>query len=372
MAFNGKLALAVLGAAVAVSSTAGANDSKLTFTGDARLRTERDMTYFGTTSENLYTRTRFRLKADATVNDQWNATARLSTGGNQYGSHFTNGSSAYGPRQAMTLDQAFLTYKAMDGMSLQLGKVPVSFWTAGNTVTAGVWNFDQSFEGLQMKWIGDSGAFKPYFTATYASLLENTTSADLTLFGAQLGTKWTSDDLSANFAIGSYNFNNIKGSTPVNNGHSGTTSYGNGRGNTLAGTAYKYEYAETAVDAEVTYNAAFAPVQAFGGYITNNEGDAKTGMFGGLKVGALKDVGSWHASATYKDFGADAFFAFYSEPSASMGGGSNFYGSEFQLGYQAFTAVSLVFNYHNTYHYIPALGGRAPSDLYVFDVSATF
>lgn len=135
---------------------------------------------------------------------------------------------------------------------------------------------------------------------------------------------------------------------------------------------YKYEYAETAVDAEVTLNTVFAPVQAFGGYITNNEGNAKTGMFGGLKVGGLKDVGTWHASATYKDFGADAFFAFYSEPSASMGGGSDFYGSEYQLAYQAFPAVSLVFNYHNSYHYFPALGGRAPTDLYVLDVSATF
>jgi len=239
MAFNAKLALAVLGAAVAVSSTAGASDSKLNFTGDARFRTERDVFYVGSTTDNTYTRTRFRLKADATVNDQWSATARLSTGGSQYGSHFTNGTSGYGPRAAFTLDQAYLGYKAMDGLTLQLGKVPVSFWTAGNTVTAGVWNFDQSFEGLQGKWVGDSGAFKPYFTATYATLLDNLVSADITLLGAQLGTKWMSDDLSANFAVSSYNFNNVKGSAPINNGYAlasatpSTLNYGAGRGNTV-------------------------------------------------------------------------------------------------------------------------------------------
>lgn len=383
MAFQRKLALATLGAALAVSSFAGAHESKVTFTGDARFRTEKD-SYFlpGTTTDNLYTRTRFRLKADAQVNDQWNATARLSTGTSQFGSHFTNGSSGsagtagFGARQQFTLDQAFLGYKAMDSLTLQLGKVPVSFWSAGNTVTAGLWNFDQSFEGLQTKWMGDSGALKPYFTATYATLVENASTADITMFGAQLGTKWSSDDLSANVAIGSYSFNNVKGLTPsaaTTNFPASYAAFYGARGNTLLAGAYKFEYAETALDAEVTMNTGFAPVQVFGGYITNSNGDANTAMFGGLKLGALKDVGTWYVSGTYKDFGRDAFFAGYSEPTASMGGGTGFYGTEFQAGYQAFQAVSVVFNYHNTYHDFAALGGdKAPTDLYVLDLNATF
>ena len=115
MAFYGKLALLAFGAAVAVSSTAGAqsNDwaNRITLNGDARFRVERDMTYNNpNTSDNVYGRMRFRLGINAKVNDALTATARVATGASQYSTQFNLGQSpagqgtGWGSRQSFTLD----------------------------------------------------------------------------------------------------------------------------------------------------------------------------------------------------------------------------------------------------------------------------
>lgn len=391
-----QIALATFGVFAAGSIATAAT---VNFSGDARFRTERDwFEHFAapsasgsaanassTSADNLYARTRFRLKAEVQVNDEISATARLTTGKDQYSTHYTLGGSGtgsgngFGARWPFNLDQAFLNYKIAETMHLQLGKVPVSYWTAGNSVSGTMWN-DQSFEGLQAKWMGDFGTFKPYATANYAVLLEriqasgvaNSSSVgwDPTLFGIQLGTKWASDDLAANLAVGSYNYSGIKGfNTSWTN--LGSTYFAGARGNTLDGSNnFVYDYQTLAVDAEVTYTFGFAPLSLFGSYITNNEGENKTGMHGGAKLGTLKDIGSWFVAAVYKDFGRDAFFANYSETTNSFGG-AGLRAMEFSAGYQMFPNANLTLAYHSTTHdLVDGTNGRA--DLYLLDMNASF
>jgi len=393
--FN-KFALATVGATLAAASFA--NAGTINFSGDARFRIQRDYyehlgnaagaTAAGTVTspaaDNLYSRTRFRLKAEAQVNDELSATARFTTGSNQYSTHYTDGAKGgFGTHWAPWLDLAFLNYKFSETLNLQLGKVPVSFWTAGKEVTGTIWNFDQSFEGLQTTWVGDFGSFKPYAVATYASLLDRLQlheatgvsgadiGSDISLLGIQVGTKWAADALAANLAIGTYVYSGIKGLPTAQATGLSSSLFSGARGNSLTGgTSFTNDYNTMAVDAEVTYTTGFAPISVFGSYIANSEGDQKTGLHGGVKVGALKDVGSWFASFVYKDFGRDAFFANYSEPTRSMGG-AGLRAMESSVGYQAWQNANVTIAYDNSYHDLTG-GGTGEFDVFLLDLNAKF
>ncbi len=404
MAFYGKYALLAFGAAVAVSSTAGAQSSdwanRITVNGDARFRIQRDLnlcpstsaTYGCSATDNMYERMRFRLGVNAKVNDSLNAVARLSTGNNQFGTNFNLGTTptstaaapaGWGARQLFTLDQAYLNYKLGDSATIQAGKVPVPFWVAGNAWT--LWNFDQSLEGVQAKWNGDMGAMKPYATLNYSSFLDRTQTQnaapsvttgngpDLMFLGAQLGVKYTTDMLWANVAIGSYNF----GTKDTLVSSSGTTAKGNSTNTTTtiagctAGLCYANDYKETDVQAEVGYNLGFAPVAVYGGYTTNSDGNNKTAMVGGVKLGALKDVGSWSAGYEYRDLGADSFLATYGDPTWGVGGGTGVNGSSVTAAYQMWPNASLGVSYQAGRRDLAA-GGNTGVESYYTELVASF
>lgn len=377
-----------------------ASAASFNFSGDARFRSDRDwLEHYSTpnavgattsvqpSADNLYALMRLRMKAAAQVNDEMSATARLTTGSNQFlpdaqfGGPSGSSGAGFGARWGFALDQAFLNYKFAENLSVQFGKVPVLFWTAGNSVTGSLWNFDQSLDGLQFTWVGDFGVFKPYITANYSVLYDrisvqsqtatpsSTVGQDLGFLGVQIGTKYMTEYISANFAVGSYNYDGIKGFDSTFTTFS-NSYFAGAHGNTLNGNTFAYDYQEVAVDADLTYHFSFAPVSVFGSFITNSDGLYKTGTDGGLKIGNLKDVGTWFVSAVYKDFGRDAFFANYAEPFMSYGG-TGLRSLEYSAGYQFWLNANVVLSYQASNHDLSD-GTTGRYERYMLDVNAVF
>jgi hypothetical protein len=281
----------------------------------------------------------------------------------------------WGSNKPFELNLGYLDYKPMAGINLHFGKNPNIFWTPGKTPM--VWNADQTFEGLNAKWMGDFGSMKPWVGLSYAQMWDRVNNAgnvasdaangaDVAMFGAQAGLKWAADPVDVTFGVGSYNYNNIKGLPFA--GTSGAL-LGNSADQTVT-TAYRYDYKLLNAGLEVGYNLGFAPLTAFFDYVTNSDAsEGNNGMLAGFRLGQLKDQGSWTVMYNYRDVARDAVFARVSD-TTFLGGQSDVRGHEMQVGYQAWQNAALGLTYSS--------GNRAAStanysyEAYYLDLVAAF
>lgn len=361
MTFFGKATIAALGMAVVSSLAMAQSDwkDKFSFSGDYRFRFDRqtDGSTTGTaagTATNDRMRFRARLLFTGKVNDSMTAVTRFSTGDGSVRSTLhtlgTNGTA--GGANAMRLSYlqlAYLDYKVMDNLNIQFGKVPNMFWEAGGEYFIHV--ADMSWEGMQAAWTGDMGNMKPYAHVDYHYIADRvnnqpnsaTGGPDITMFGGQAGMKMSMSPLDLNVAVGSLNYSNVKGYTS-NGGNlcsSATSCYGNSVDTTTS--TMKYEYKLLTAALEVGYNLGFAPISVYTTYVQNQDpSDNNKGMLGGVKLGALKDVGSWSVSTSYRDLAKDSTIGDFTDFSWLLGG-TDIMGMRTVAAYQMWKDASWAF-----------------------------
>ncbi len=350
MDFFGKLKIAVLGAAIVSTSVASAQtDWKDRFSvgGDLRYRVARELVGAPETEtvDDMTTRLRARLNVAAKVNDALTAHFRIGTGeGPQNGYTLMDD---YSSTKDFGLLLGYLDYQMTDSFSFQLGKAPNQFWSAGQS--AMVWSPDMNFEGIQAKWNGDMGDFKPFVTLAYATMDDQGgNKADINMFGAQIGTGWSMEPFNIGVAVGMFSYNSLKGMDT--NGNSVDAEFNNILNAGL----------------EVGYDLGFAPVSVFVDYVQNSDpSENNKGMLGGLALGKLEDVGSWMVRVSYRDLEADATFDRFADP-YFLGGGTQVRGTELSAAYMFLgnTSVGLTWN--------SGTAAKKTAENYYLDFTTTF
>ena len=356
MALFNKIILTALGAVVAVSSTAMAQDKwtdKITLGGNLRVRAERNTWEAAGTSpenDNLRGRVRFQLTANMKFSDELMIGSRLSTGGNDTGtaraSNFDFGS--FQSRRDFSVDLAYFQYTPMKNLVIHAGKNPFMWWKAGRnpmTVFSGM----AGFEGVQAKYTHELGSFAPFFGLGYYTLLDQNSTAttghlkasDVNLTGAQLGVPMKFGDLNATVSAAIFQYANLKGLAVTNLSGSATQAYGN----SITGGAFTYDYKLTSYGAEIGYNLGFAPVSVWAEMTSNSDpSNFNKAMIGGATLGSLKAAGSWAATYSYRDVEKDSMFGYHNDVT-NLGGGTNNMGSVIRADYRTSDAVTLGVEY---------------------------
>lgn len=307
--------------------------NKISFGGDLRLRGDQ-VTDAGAT--NTAAVLRARLAAIGKINDDFTANMRLATGtlNNATSSNQILGGGM--GKKAILLDIASVDWKAWDGLIVTGGKATNPFYTAAKNEL--IWDSDLTFEGFNAKWALELGELKPFLTLSYNTLNDpGNATADTTLVGAQAGLAYKGEGLSGTLAVSSYTYNNLK-DQPFSTTAAPTSFTQKGNSGT---TAYIVDYKLLAVDAEVSLELAGIPFTPYGTYITNSDGgDFKEGLLGGLRIGKVKDVGSWAFDYSYRDLQKDATVGHFTDSDFS-GGGTDVRGSQYALQYVAATGTTL-------------------------------
>jgi hypothetical protein len=379
MNLNSRLALTALATALtaaavmptqahAQAAEAPAWMSKVTLGADLRFRLQHtnDMTTLPAYPEDAAI-IRARLGSTFKVNDQMTLNFRLASGASNSNlittSHQTLGD-AY-QKKEFWLDIASMEYKPMANLAINAGKALNPFYSAGKNEL--VMDSDINPEGVNVKYTAEYGSFKSFATAAY-NLVKNsgtTHIADVTQTGGQIGTNYKADKFGVTFALGMYNYNDVKDRTVL------STEASVGTGNTFTSSAYAQEYKLTNVELEATTEAMGIPLTAYGSYVKNSDAEANkdTGLLGGLRVGTLGAAGTWAVDYNYRDLQADAIISNFTD--GDFGNKTGVYGHRAALSYVAapnvtLTAIGLMVERKNT------AGEFKPWERYNLEVLATF
>lgn len=322
---------------------------RISLSGDLRVRMEQLQGAVSTTkptgkSTNTRGRVRGRLKLTGKVNDQMTAVLRLTTGGvgkapYSYGTNANLGSGANSKKE-FDLDQVYVDYRPSQGLQIQAGKAQNLFWEPGTSEIT--WGFPWNQEGLNVKYQADLGDFKPFATLTYAAVYESGSSGrdpDVTMLGGQIGAPFKLGAAQTTAALGSYSFNNVKGTALTNISETG-------EGNSIVNGFYKYDYKLVDAGLEVRFDLGFAPLSFYGHYLLNSAiSEHNQGRIAGVKLGALKDVGTWFVEYSYRDVDSDAAFAIAGETYFLLTG-TDVWGHVARTAYQAWGNAALALEYN--------------------------
>lgn len=343
--------------------------SRISWSGDLRLRYQRDAFPLGnatpaqynpaglnlignTTDSHNYLRIQARLGMKAKVSDNTFAAFRISTGTttNPVSTNQTLGT-GYN-KHSLVLDRAYVQSTPYNWLVLSGGKIP-NPWLSTDLV----WDSDVNFEGAAVQ-------FKPRFGEEWSGFMtagafpyqdiqrsDTVAAHSKWLYGAQLGAAWTApNSSSAQFGVALYQFRNVEGKTNATMGsHSYdlTAAQGMQKGNSLmyvnaTGDPVIYGIASQFRELNLTAKtdwAAFDPVHVMlsGDYVKNLGYDAaeiarRTGLVAAapkvigyqaaLTVGnpKVKQRGDWQASVAYKYLERDAVLDALTDSDFHLGG----------------------------------------------------
>ena len=312
--------------------------------GDFRYRTENikeEQASPLSESDRMRQRMRLRLTATGKVNETTEAIARISTGSTTTTENTTTNQdfTDYYSKKAVVLDLAYFNWKACDTLTVLGGKTPIPFTLVGNNDL--IFDADLSPEGLSLKYLHALESGVEVFANTSATWLSERFSAsgatdntDVGLMGAQIGANYKAESWAAGITAGSFNFSNIKGSTAAA-----------AKGNTLSGGAYTKEYKLTSIGVEVGTKAADLPLLAYGDTVSNSDGgNYKAGSIVGVKLGKLKDKGSWAVALDTRELEMDATVGVLAEGDTA-GGGTDLRSTRFVGGYQIAENANVALTY---------------------------
>lgn len=244
--------------------------SRIKFSGDFRLRAQRDdfdenntansypnylkwnskgdlsaineyTDYYNTTITDDQLRIRFRFNMQAQVNNTTLVEARLTTGNttNPVSTNQTLGNS--NRHDSVVLDRVYMKYMNLDkDFTFLGGRMPNPFLR-----TDLVWDDDLNFDGLAMRWVPSNTRsfqleppmFHPFITLGAFPLKKiELSSDDPWMYAAQIGFNWDLDDQSRiDFGIAYYDYKNIVGvkNTPNSTATNATAPDSLQKGNTL-------------------------------------------------------------------------------------------------------------------------------------------
>ncbi len=328
--------------------------SKYTWSGDFRFRDEQITTAPNNTAdEHTRSRDRIRLRFGvlAKVNDTINAKIQLSTtntgSDNARSTNQTlgNATAGNGPwdRKPLSIDQAYVDWRASSTINVQLGKMPIP-WT---TTVGYFWDKDLTPEGAAVKFskgIFFAGAFYDWLNERNASTQPASTDAKIS--GVQAGIKMPIGKTTFTAAAGYFDLTGVKDRPVTTTTGAGTTCAADNvfNGSTNGNTTYTGTGAAVGDPAnscvrllsdfnlitglvQLDFNLGKFPVSTFVDYMKNNGaqvnptvnktlGDALAIGFTFNKASAAK---SWEAGLVYQQTGKDAVYGQFVD--SDFGGG---------------------------------------------------
>ncbi len=172
----------------------------------------RSLSLLNTTEDRQRLRVRARLGLTATIDPNWSAGVRLSTGstGDPVSSNQTLGT--YGNRYTVSFDRAFVRYRYGDDFNVVAGRFGNPWFG-----TDMVWANDLSFDGVAVNWAPRlTPTLRAFGTLAALPIQEvELASADKWLFGAQAGIEAAQlfGQASGKLALGYYKYTDIVGKT---------------------------------------------------------------------------------------------------------------------------------------------------------------
>lgn len=305
--------------------------SKIKMKGDFRFRHEfiEDELANGTSNERTRQRIRVRLGLEAKVNDTVKAVVQFATAGDDRDPRSTNQTLGEGAtRKGIGLDLAYADWAPVNGVNVQLGKIPYAW----QRVPGYIWDGDITWEGGAAKYA--NGAF---FGSAYGFWLSEVgNGADANLTGAQVGFKPKfGDNMTLTAAVGYFKVGAVQGdvtlaSAPTVAAPTTPTCvanpafFGGAQGNrtVVVGGCRTlrdgYELIEGI--AQLEFKLGQYPASVFANYIQNQDAvDNDTGYAAGLTFGKASDPQSWELGYVYQDVEQNAQFAQFID--SDFGGG---------------------------------------------------
>lgn len=319
--------------------------SKYTWSGDFRFRDEEITSAVNNTAdEHTRSRQRIRLRFGvlAKVNDTINAKIQLSTtnagNDNARSTNQTLGNSTAGngpwDRKPVSIDLAYVDWKATSALNLQLGKMPLP-WT---TTVSYFFDKDLTPEGAALKFnkgIFFAGAYYDWLTERHSSFASTQANTDAKISGVQAGIKMPIGKTTLTAAAAYWDLTGVKdrsittttgtgtactadnafnGSTNGNSTYLGTGATVSDAGNTCTRLLSDFNIVNALV--QLDFNVGKFPVSAFVDYMKNNGALANAtvnktlddALAVGVTFNKASAAKSWDASLVYEKNGKDAIF----------------------------------------------------------------
>jgi cell division protein FtsB len=301
--------------------------TKIKFKGDFRFRYENieDELASGATATRSRNRIRVRFGAEAKVNDTTKVVIQLATAGDDRDPRSTNQTLGEGlTRKNVGFDLAYADWAPIEGLNVQLGKVPYP-WVR---VASYFWDGDLTWEGGDVKY--QRGGF--FGSAFGFWLSERGAAADSNLFGGQLGYKGTFGSTSGfTVAAGYFDVGAVQdtitlvSTAPVCAPN--PAFFGGAQGNLtyLSAGCRRLQYDFNMVEALAQYDTKLGkyPLVVFGDFIQNLEADTfDTGWSAGITFGKASDPMTWELGYIYQDMEQNAQFAQFLD--SDFGGGISY------------------------------------------------
>ncbi len=378
-----KLALSALVLAAAVSNTAKADSwaDKVTVGGDFTAKEQ--FIQFDGQPNNTATKTfnpqrafintgyRARLDVGAKINDMIKVYTQIGTNASGRTSVLYAGDTATSPNKLpIGMNLAYVLLTPSESTKIMVGRHVNPYYKALDNEM--IWDNDLSFEGAAVKYTMDTGSMKSFVNlgATYlekavvapqnATGTTDAAPADSMIFGAQIGTNAKlGDTMDLTLAVADYNFAALS-NKPQLYAQTGFTS-----GNTLktfgGNNVYANDFNLLNIGADLTMDVGM-PLTLSYDYVMNTQISDPSLNFGynaGVKLGKLKDIGSYYAQVMYRAVKSDAVVSALTDSDYGQGLGSNIRGYKFSVGYQWMENTSLVVNYWATQYNVDAVNVSA-------------
>jgi hypothetical protein len=306
----------------------------LKFGGDMRLRSENF--YYTAPGVKDASRQRFRLRFGVTANvEDFIVGFRLASGtGEQVSTNQTEGNVFN--QKSIWIDQAYVTWKAIDHLKLTGGKMQNPFWT--NYSSDLVWDADVNPEGyaeqVDMPLTDRLGMFANFGQMPVADGSSLTAGfSNPWLFGNQIGLITKVDEDTKITTAGSfYNLQNPRSGPFV--AAPATQQQGNSR---VGSTSQLATGMKTLLfSGELATHAGPLPVSLQGDFVHNSDDAQRAGMNGyqtGAVVGKAKNAKTWEAAYFYKYSQFNSTLADISDSDFGNKGGTNRKGHIFWIAY---------------------------------------
>lgn len=350
-------------AAAPVAAPREAWESRIRLGGDFRFRHE-SIDNSALSNERTRESIRARISASIKVNDALKAEIGFGSGGRDpRGGAATLGDAS--SRKDIGLDLAYMSWKALDELTLTAGKMREPYVRPGRSQF-----FDNEIrpEGIAVNYKDEHGVFG---TAFRFWLEERPLQADSTLVGGQAGWDGTLGAASLKVGAGYWSFDNIKGRFP-GFGNSIATEFGNTITGTGAAARYVYDYHIGQLFAETTFPVAGIPLNLFADYGHNYAADngLDTAYSVGVLVGKASAPGKWEVGVMTQKVEKDALFAQWTDSDYGSGVTDND-GYAWRLGVMAMKNLTIDLTYYDTQFNVD-VGTEADYDRWQINFISTF
>lgn len=319
-------------------------------------------------------RVRARFGLSGKINDTLSGTIQLATGGGSRDPRSTNQTLGEGwTRKELALDQAYVDWKPIDGLTLQFGKMPQPWQKVGSYF----WDNDIMPEGMAVKY-----ARGPFFASAFGYWLsERSSASDATLLGGQFGM--TSDLGAAKLtgAVGYFDVGSVQGQVTTTNTvpcTANTAFFGGPQGNTTVSNVAgcptlvnDFNMIEALVQADLTLGSQ--PLSLFAHYLQNQEADdLDTGYAVGLNYGKASNPNTWEFGYAWQVTEKDSQFGQFVD--SDFGGGiTDTEGGVLRIGYAPAKNWVLNGTYFMNDRFVDAPGAiESDYDRYQLDLNYKF